>query len=111
VGLATGLGSIITGLLTVRTNTQVEELLNDVHDGRATGTREDQQRELTDLQDRGHTLALTTDILWGTTTALAITTLVLGFFTRFHAPASSLELEVGGSLSAESALLTAQGRF
>ena len=107
VSLAAGIGSLVTGLLTVRTDNLVNEAIDDERAVPGSVTQE----EFSDLQDRGRGLALATDVLWVSTSVFAVATLVLGFFTRFGDPESTLQLEVGGAIGPDSASLTAVGRF
>jgi hypothetical protein len=109
--LATGIGSVVTGLLTVRTDTEADDHVRDVATGINTDPPDVQEADLDDLTSRGRTLALTTDVLWIASSAFAVTTLVLAFFTRFGDPESTLNLEVGGAIGQEAALVTASGRF
>jgi hypothetical protein len=112
LGLTAGVGAVIASGLTLGQNLRVNDFVNDTDrliDNPT--TRADDQVELEQMQARGQSLALIADVLWALTGAAAITTLVLGFFTRFHDPESTMQLEIGGSLGAESAMLTARGRF
>jgi len=103
VSLATGVGALVTGLLTVRTDTVINQELD--------ATEPITRDRLDELQNRGHALAVATDVLWISTSVFAVATLVLGLFTRFGDPESTLDLEVGATIGPESASVTAGGRF
>ncbi len=111
LGLSTGLAALVTGALAARQNRLVEDYRDEVEAGDHPEPQIELQATLDDMQGTGRALTISTDILWGTTAALAITTLVLGFFTRFGDPESSMQLEIGGALGEESAMVTAGGRF
>lgn len=113
LGLAAvaGVGALVTGVLTVLRSQELDTFLADVQAGSAEGTNGDIVARHNDLQTSGHALALSTDILWISGSVLAVTALVLGFFTRFGPRDSSAEIQAGGTIIQEGAVITASGRF
>lgn len=111
IAAATGIGALVTGVLTLGHQTEVDDFLNAVRAGEETGTYAELDRRRRDLQSQGDTLALTTDILWISSAAFAVTTLVLAFFTRFGPPESDADIEVVASTIPGGAMLLASGRL
>lgn len=108
---ATGIGAIVTGILTLNQQSEVDDFLAAVRAGEERGTNVELDRRRRDLQNEGSALALTTDVLWISSAAFAAATLVLGFFTRFGPASSDAEIEVVASTVPGGAMLLASGRL
>lgn len=110
--LAAGAGAVVTGALALQREGELHQFLDEVEAGQVTGTLAELEAQRADAADEAGRLALITDVLLITAGAAAITTLVLGFFTRFSRPESTADVRITGAVGpGGSALLTATGRF
>jgi hypothetical protein len=111
VAAATGIGALVTGILTLDQQGDVDQFLEDVRAGEELGTFAELDRRRREMQDTGTTLAITTDVLWISSAVFAATTLVLGFFTRFGPRESDAEIEITAASLTGGAMIAVSGRF
>ncbi len=109
--LATGVASIVTGFLALRSNEEAESYVAQVLEREIVESQSAITERYNEMLDEARQLALATDILWITATVSAVTSLVLAFFSRFRPPSSEVEIEIGGGVAEGSAMLSAGGRF